>query len=62
MFHKIFRNRFAYNRNILLDIVIGDIFVNDDVQIGAGAVVVKDVKTQGVSVVGVPAHEVQIQK
>ena len=43
-------------------IVIGDIFVNDDVQIGAGAVVVKDVKAQGVSVVGVPAHEVQIQK
>lgn len=43
-------------------IVIGDIFVNDDVQIGAGAVVVKDIHDRGISVVGVPAHSVEINK
>lgn len=36
--------------------VLGDIIVSDDVRIGAGAVVVKDVRTCGVTVIGIPAH------
>ena len=36
--------------------IIGGIRVADNVRIGAGAVVVKDVLTPGVTVVGVPGH------
>lgn len=38
--------------------IIGGIRIADNVRIGAGAVVVKDVLKPGVTVVGVPAHEV----
>ena len=36
--------------------IIGGIRIADNVRIGAGAVVVKDVLTPGVTVVGVPGH------
>lgn len=39
-------------------IVLGDTFVSDDVRIGAGAVVVKDIRICGATVVGIPAHVV----
>lgn len=39
--------------------IIGGIRIADNVRIGAGAVVVKDVLTPGVTVVGVPAHIVE---
>lgn len=38
--------------------IIGGIHIADNVKIGAGAVVVKDVLTPGVTVVGVPAKEI----
>ena len=36
--------------------ILGGIKVADDVRIGAGAVVVKDILTKGVTVVGIPAR------
>ena len=39
--------------------IIGGIRIADNVRMGAGAVVVKDVLTPGVTVVGVPAHIVE---
>lgn len=39
--------------------IIGDIYIADDVKIGANAVVVKSCMTKGVTLVGVPAHEVK---
>lgn len=39
--------------------IIGGIRIADNVKIGAGAVVVKDVLTPGVTIVGVPAHIVE---
>lgn len=39
--------------------ILGGIRIADHVRIGAGAVVVKDVLTPGVTVVGVPAHEIR---
>lgn len=39
--------------------IIGGIRIADNVRIGAGAVVVKDVLSPGVTVVGVPAHIVE---
>ncbi len=39
--------------------ILGGIRIADNVRIGAGAVVVKDVLTPGVTVVGVPAKEIQ---
>lgn len=39
--------------------ILGGIRVADNVRIGAGAVVVKDVLTPGVTLVGVPAHPLQ---
>ena len=41
--------------------IIGGIRIADNVRIGAGAVVVKDILTPGVTVVGVPAHIVSKQ-
>ena len=38
--------------------ILGGIRIADNVRIGAGAVVVKDVLTPGVTVVGVPAKEI----
>ena len=38
--------------------ILGDIKIADNVRIGAGAVVVKDITTPGVTVTGVPAKEV----
>lgn len=38
--------------------IIGDIYVVDNVKIGANAVVVKSCFTNGATLVGVPAHEV----
>jgi len=38
--------------------ILGGIHIADDVRIGAGAVVIKDVITPGVTVVGVPAKEI----
>jgi serine O-acetyltransferase len=37
--------------------ILGGIRIANDVKIGAGAVVIKDVLTQGVTVVGVPGRE-----
>lgn len=39
--------------------ILGGIKIADNVKIGAGAVVVKDVLTPGVTVVGVPGHIVE---
>jgi len=39
--------------------IIGGIRIADNVRIGAGAVIVKDILTPGVTVVGVPGHIVQ---
>lgn len=38
--------------------ILGGIHIADDVRIGAGAVVIKDVINPGVTVVGVPAKEI----
>ena len=42
--------------------ILGGIRIADNVRIGAGAVVVKDVLTPGVTVVGVPAHIVETKQ
>lgn len=42
--------------------ILGGIRIADNVKIGAGAVVVKDVLTPGVTVVGVPANMVYLSK
>lgn len=39
--------------------ILGGIRIADNVKIGAGAVVVKDILTPGVTVIGVPAHIVE---
>lgn len=39
--------------------ILGGIRIADNVKIGAGAVVVKDVLTPGVTVVGVPGHVIE---
>ena len=51
--HIMNRVNFGYG-----SIVIGDVNIFDDVQIGAGAVVVKNILNVGATVVGVPAHEI----
>lgn len=38
--------------------IIGDIKIEDDVAIGAGSVVVKNINTKGITVAGVPAKKV----
>ena len=42
--------------------ILGGIRIADNVKIGAGAVVVKDVLTPGVTVVGVPGREIDQKK
>jgi len=42
--------------------ILGGVRIADGVKIGAGAVVVRSVLTPGVTVVGVPAHEVSSSK
>ena len=37
-------------------IVVGDVYIADDVRIGAGAVVTKSCYEKGVTLVGVPAR------
>lgn len=40
--------------------ILGGIYIADHVRIGAGAVVLKDVPTPGVTVVGVPGHIITV--